>query len=328
MLKKILAFTLLISLQIKPTSETGKPAEPTKEDAEFLASEIPAEDTEVVRSRKLKKFKNILVSCGAKIKCLRVCGNACINGNLTVGGTITSANPVTIAAPVSIPAPVAIGGPLTIGSCTLNCVNGVLTTTSGISSGDSGTFAGTITIGSCTLTCTPAGLVVTTPAGTTTIGAAGAVSPFAMFFGLTAGTGMIGTDYASTVPVKTSAGTGRVPFPQNGPSLGPISRIDSSSFNLPNIGTYEVTFRVHTTEPGQLQLELNNVDLANTVAVNMNPTSGGHPIIGNAYITTTSVNSVLAVINPAGNSTALTITPANGAETHANAQSITIRQIA
>ncbi|MFY7734567.1 MAG: hypothetical protein ACOVSR_13860 [Bacteroidia bacterium] len=148
-----------------------------------------------------------------------------------------------------------------------------------------------------------------------------------MFYGLTAGTGnSIGTDYAATVAVKTSVGTGRVNFPRNGPAIG-ITRLDNTSFTLPSIGTYEIIFHVNTTEPGQLQLELNNVDLPETVAVNMNPTAGGHPIMGNFFITTTSINSILAVINPIGNTPALTITPANGANTHANTQSITIKKI-
>lgn len=150
-----------------------------------------------------------------------------------------------------------------------------------------------------------------------------------MFFGLTAGTGNPGpTDYAATVAPKTAAGTGRVPFPQDGPSDGNIVRVDGSSFTLPDIGTYLVTFRVHTTEPGQLQLELNGADLAETAAGNMNPTAGGHPIVGNALITTNVINSVLAVINPTGNTPALTITPADGASTHANAQTLTVLQIA
>lgn len=155
----------------------------------------------------------------------------------------------------------------------------------------------------------------------------GTLSHYAMFFGLTAGVGNLATtDYAATIAVKTTVGTGRVPFPQDGPALG-IARIDASSFMLPTVGTYEITFRVHTTEPGQLQLELNGVDLAETVAVNMNPTAGGHPIIGNFFITTTTPNSVVAVVNPAGNTPALTITPANGASTHANSQSLTIALI-
>jgi hypothetical protein len=151
-----------------------------------------------------------------------------------------------------------------------------------------------------------------------------------MFYGLTTGTGnSIGSDYADTIAVKTNPGTGRVPFPRLGPtSAGGIAASDGSSFTLSSVGTYEVTFRVHTTEPGQLQLELQTFGLPETVAVNLNPTSGGHPIIGNAFITTTEIDSVLAVINPAGNSTALTITPADAAHTHANTQSLTIKRLA
>ena len=151
-----------------------------------------------------------------------------------------------------------------------------------------------------------------------------------MFYGLTAGTGNdSGTDYAATVAVKTTAGTGRVPFPRNGPTTSDtMIRLNSSSFILPEIGTYEVSFQVHTTEPGQLQLELNDAALPETTIANANPTAGGHPIAGRFFITTTVVNSVLAVINPAGNSTALTITPASGSLTHANAQSLLVTQIA
>lgn len=155
---------------------------------------------------------------------------------------------------------------------------------------------------------------------------------FGMFYGLTAGTGNGGpTDYAGTIAVKTSAGTGRVPFPRLGSasaSNAPTLLGDNASVNLPGIGTYMVTFNVHTTEPGQLQLELNGTDLAYTCAANMNPTSGGHPIGGTFFVTTVSTNSVLAVINPAGNSTALTVTPANGSDTHANTQSIVVTRIA
>lgn len=175
-----------------------------------------------------------------------------------------------------------------------------------------------------------------TPVAPIVPGAPAAASVYSMFYGLTAGTGNpTSTDYAATIAVKTTAGTGRVPFPRNGPTSGSItSAIGSTSpaliaeFNLPAIGTYEVTFRVHTTEPGQLQLELNGTALEETTAGNANPTSGGHPIVGNSFITTTVINSKLAVINPAGNTPALTITPADGASTHTQAQTLTIKQIA
>lgn len=158
-------------------------------------------------------------------------------------------------------------------------------------------------------------------------GATGSISTFAMFFGLTAGVGNgAGTDYATTIAVKTVPGTGRISFPQNGPAAG-IVRINTSSFTLPDIGTYQITVRIHTTEMGQIQLELNDVDLVETVISNMNPTAGGHVIGGTFFVTTTGLNSILAIVNASGNAAALTITPANGAQTHANAQVLTIVKI-
>lgn len=233
------------------------------------------------------KKKKVKKFCGICAQCISVSDNLTVGEDLTVGGTITASGPLVANKGETITGPLVVNG---IVYSNLSALATALAKT---------------------------GIVPT--------GAAG----YAMFYGLTTGTGNGGpNDYASTVAVKTSAGTGRVPFPRSGPATaGGIARVDSSSFTLPAIGTYEVTFRVHTTEPGQLELELNGVELPQTVAVNMNPTSGGHPIIGNAYITTTSINSVLAVINPPGNASALTITPADGSDTHANAQSITIRQI-
>ena len=154
--------------------------------------------------------------------------------------------------------------------------------------------------------------------------------PVASFFGTTLGTGSLGNDYAATVAVRTAAGTGRLPFPRAGvsvPLVNGITAIDASSFNLAAVGTYEVSWSVQTTEVGQWQIELNGIALANTVLVDQNPTAGGHPVSGMFVITTTLPNSVLAIINPTGNSTALTITPADGAETHANSPTLTIAMI-
>jgi len=159
-----------------------------------------------------------------------------------------------------------------------------------------------------------------------------------MFYGLTAGTGNGGTDdYPSTVPVKTAAATGRVPFPRTGPStggiiLGPANPSSTPANNFDNvilveIGTYEVTFNVHTTEQGQLQLEVNGVDIPESVVVDANPTSGGHLLVGTTIITTSAPNSVLAVINSVGNATALTITQSDGNLTAANAQRLIVKKI-
>ena len=67
--------------------------------------------------------------------------------------------------------------------------------------------------------------------------------------------------------------------------------------------------RVSVDEAGQLVLTLNGVELAPTVTGRATGTS---PISGHALVTTTMPNSILTVRNPAGNSTALTVTPLAG----------------
>ena len=65
-------------------------------------------------------------------------------------------------------------------------------------------------------------------------------------------------DNAATVAPGTD-----VSFPQDGPSNGSdISRTGPSSFNLAQIGTYQILFQVSVSEPAQLILTLNGEDLA------------------------------------------------------------------
>jgi len=112
-------------------------------------------------------------------------------------------------------------------------------------------------------------------------------------------------DNAATVAPGTD-----VSFPQDGPnSGGDIVRTGPDSFNLAQIGTYQVLFQVSVTEAGQLILTLNGADLEYTVA---GRATGVSQIIGMALVTTTTINSILTVRNPAGNAAALTITPLAG----------------
>lgn len=120
-------------------------------------------------------------------------------------------------------------------------------------------------------------------------------------------------DFYALMPPDNSAtvapGTD-VSFPQNGPIANTnIGRLGPSSFNLGPIGTYQILFEVSVTEAGQLILTLNGQDLDYTVAGRATGTS---QIVGMAAVTTTSVNSVLTVRNPAGNAAALTVTPLAG----------------
>jgi len=136
---------------------------------------------------------------------------------------------------------------------------------------------------------------------TGTTGATGAtgILNFADFFAL------MPPDNAATVAVGTD-----ISFPQDGPTSGSsIARTGPSTFNLAVIGTYQVLFQVSVSEAGQLILTLNGSDLAYTV---VGRATGTSQIVGLALVTTTFVNSILTVRNPAGNSTALTITPLAG----------------
>jgi len=120
-------------------------------------------------------------------------------------------------------------------------------------------------------------------------------------------------DFYALMPpdnAATGAPGTAVSFPQDGLNSGSeIARISDDSFNLTQIGTYQVLFQVGVIEAGQLELTLNGAPLAYTV---VGRATGTSQIIGLALLTTTTVNSVLTVRNPADNSTALTITPLAG----------------
>jgi hypothetical protein len=121
---------------------------------------------------------------------------------------------------------------------------------------------------------------------------------FADFFALMPG------DNTATVAPATD-----VSFPQDGPSSGGgITRngVSPTQFILADAGFYQVFFQVSIDEPGQLDLTLNGAELPYTVVGRATPTS---QIVGMAVVQTLSDNSMLTVRNPAGNSTALTITP-------------------
>ncbi|MBQ7922051.1 MAG: collagen-like protein [Clostridia bacterium] len=130
-------------------------------------------------------------------------------------------------------------------------------------------------------------------------GPVGGVLNFADFYAL------MPPDNAATVAPGTD-----VSFPQDGPNSGSdISRTGPDSFNLAQIGTYQILFEVSVDEAGQLILTLNGEDLAYTV---FGRATGASQIVGMAIVTTTVTDSILTVRNPAGNAAALTVTPLAG----------------
>lgn len=125
-------------------------------------------------------------------------------------------------------------------------------------------------------------------------------SESALFFAL------MPPDNAATVAVGAD-----VQFPQDGPTTAPtvITRLTASQFLLTEIGVYRVSFQVSVSEAGQLILTLDGADLAYTVT---GRATGTTYITTTTLVQTTIINQVLTVRNPAGNSTALTVTPLAG----------------
>ena len=112
-------------------------------------------------------------------------------------------------------------------------------------------------------------------------------------------------DNSATVAVGAD-----VEFPSDGPFLGAdIARTGPSSFSLVAIGTYHIEFQVSVNEPGQLVVSLNNLQQTYTT---VGRATGTSQLVGVCLIKTLTANSILTIRNPAGNSTALTITPDAG----------------
>lgn len=124
-------------------------------------------------------------------------------------------------------------------------------------------------------------------------------------------------DNAATVAPGTD-----VDFPQDGPQSGTIVRTGPDSFQLSTIGTYHVMWQVSVDEAGQLIVSLNGADLAYTVT---GRATGTNQITGSVLVQTTVINSILTIRNPAGNSTALTITPLAGGTRPVSAHLVILR---
>ena len=153
---------------------------------------------------------------------------------------------------------------------------------------------------------------ITGPTGAT--GPSGGIINYADFYAL------MPPDNAATVASGTD-----VSFPQDGPNSGAsITRAGASSFNLSEIGIYQIYFNVPVSEAGQLQLTLDGAPLAYTV---VGRATGTSDISGMFLVETTTINSTLTVQNPAGNAAALTITPLAGGTNSVSAH-LVITQIA
>lgn len=144
---------------------------------------------------------------------------------------------------------------------------------------------------------------------------------FAQFYGIASAFGL--PDYAGQIAVGAAC-----PFPELGPSsgAGAPSALSASTFLLPNIGIYQVTFQVTITEaPAQLGLAIGGVLLSTPVCV-AGRNAAGAQIAGDFVFNTTVPNEVLSIINPLGSPAPLTVTPKAGGS-NANSATLMIQQI-
>ncbi|MBR1748336.1 MAG: collagen-like protein [Bacilli bacterium] len=143
-------------------------------------------------------------------------------------------------------------------------------------------------------------------------GLPGAITDFADYYA------MMPPDNTATIAIGED-----VAFPSEASSFGDsITRLSDSTFNLAEIGTYQIFYQVPVTEAGQLELAINDIAVANSVNGRATGTSN---ITGMNIIETTTENSVLSLRNPEGNTTALTITPTAGGTSPVSAHLIILK---
>jgi len=157
----------------------------------------------------------------------------------------------------------------------------------------------------------------TGPAGLT--GSTGVAGPAGVSLGFTRFFALMPGDNSATIAVGAA-----IQFPQNGDTSGAATRLTASTFNIPIVGTYDIRFQASVAEAGQLMLRLNGTEVADTV---VGRATGTSQMVGFTTLTTTLPNSVLEVINPSGNSTALTMTTTAGG-THAVSACLEIFRLA
>lgn len=151
----------------------------------------------------------------------------------------------------------------------------------------------------------PAGPTGPVGAASTVAGPAGPAGP--------AGGSLAFADYYATMygdnvlPVPPG---GDIAFPETSVESGTgITRLNQQVFQLGPIGVYLVMFQMSVTQGAQVDLALNYSESLSTVAGRATGTS---QIAGMSLVTTTAIDTVLEVHNPAASSTSLTLTSSAG----------------
>lgn len=114
-----------------------------------------------------------------------------------------------------------------------------------------------------------------------------------------------------------------IDFPQNGLTDGYIIRSSINQFILPDVGIYLVHWQVSLSEAAQLMIQLNGTEMPHTL---VGRATGTSQIVGHTMINTTLPNSIMSIVNPTGNTPAITPTPTAGG-THAVTANLVITRI-
>lgn len=158
------------------------------------------------------------------------------------------------------------------------------------------------------------------------IGPRGATGPSGItgVTGITGITGQSGTfsaaDFYLITPSATVAPGSAINFSNDGPAFGTdITRINASQFNL-QPGIYQVFFQASITEPGQLCILLNTLYTASMVG-----RATGTSQIVSMCLVEIIVPTMLSIVNPVTETTALTITPFAGGTNEVSAHLVISR---
>jgi hypothetical protein len=159
------------------------------------------------------------------------------------------------------------------------------------------------------------------------IGLPGAIGPIGLP-GLTGPTGATGqsggfsaADFYLITPSTPIPPGLPIIFSNDGPAFGlDITRIDGARFNLHTIGIYQVFFQASITESGQLSILVNGIP-----TVYVGRATGTSQIISLSLIQTVIPNSIISIVNPVAETTALTLTPFAGGTNQVSANLVITR---
>jgi hypothetical protein len=115
-----------------------------------------------------------------------------------------------------------------------------------------------------------------------------------------------------------------IPFAQNGPASGNITRISDSSFQLGTVGIYEVMMQIPVQNTGQVVVALNNVELPYTVTGESNG-SNNVSLVQKVFVQTTIPNSLLEIRYPAANTGTMKVVNSGGGNAAVSAHLVIVR---